>query len=51
MERLQGTVAPSGPCPAARGLGSPAQAAVGAHGAPAGDGSLQQLGPTDWGHE
>ena len=49
MECLLGTVAPSGPDPPTGGTGSPAQAAVGAYGAPVGDGSPQRPKPTSWG--
>ena len=42
---------PNGPGPLARGTGSPAQAAVGAYGGHAGDGSSQQPGPTSSGDE
>ena len=48
-ECLRGTSAPCDRGPPAEGTGSPAQAAVGAHGGPAGDGGSQRPGPTSWG--
>ena len=48
MERLRGTVAHIGPGPPIGGMGG-SQAAVGAHGGPAGHGTSQRPGPTSWG--
>ena len=48
-ECLRGTAAPCGPGPPAWGMGSPAQAAVGAHRVPVGDGSPLRPGPTSLG--
>ena len=44
-----GERSPQRPGPTSWGTGSPARAAVGAHGAPAGDGNLQRPRPTGWG--
>ena len=49
MERLRGTPNPMGADPRAGGTGSPTEAAVGALGVHAGDGSLKRPGPTSWG--
>ena len=49
MEGLRGTAFPNGLGPPAEGMGSPAQAAVGAYGGPAGHGSSQRPGPTSLG--
>ena len=46
MERLRGMAAPIGAGTPLGGTGSPAQEAVAAYGAPAGDGSPRQPGPT-----
>ena len=48
MERLQGIASSSVLGPPARGMVSPAQVAVGAYGAPAGDGCPPGRGPTSW---
>ena len=49
MECLPGTAAPSGPGPRAGGTDSAAPVAVGAYGAPVGDGCPHRRGPTSWG--
>ena len=49
MERLQGTATPNGPGRPPWGMGSPAHAAVGAYGAPDGDGCPPRRGPTGCG--
>ena len=46
MERLRGTAAPSGTGQLGRVPGTPAQAALATHGAPAGEGHFHWRGPT-----